>query len=186
MSAMRNTMIVGGGSPPTTIKVWDPFVRLFHWLLVLLFLIAYATGDEIEKVHIAVGYVIVGLIAARVVWGFIGSHHARFSNFIKPPRKVLTYLREEILLKAPRHIGHNPAAAAMIMTLLAMLAATCLTGYMMTTSAYCKTKWVEEVHEALAGITVGFAVVHILGVLFASFMHRENLILSMITGKKRP
>jgi cytochrome b len=153
--------------------------------LAALFVVAYATGDEIERVHIAAGYAIAGLIAARVVWGFIGPRHARFSNFVRPPREVLAYLRDVLLLRAPRYIGHNPAGGAMIIALLAMLAGTCITGYMMTTDAYWGSKWVEEVHETMAHLTVGLAVAHILGVLIASFESRENLVVAMITGEKR-
>jgi cytochrome b len=99
---------------------------------------------------------------------------------------VLTYLREEILLRAPRHIGHNPAASAMILALLMLLAMSCITGYMMTTNTFWGVEWIEEVHETLAGILVALIVVHVLGVLLASFLHQENLILSMLTGRKRP
>ncbi|MDR0246802.1 MAG: cytochrome b/b6 domain-containing protein [Burkholderiales bacterium] len=184
MSTMNN-VASGGSSSAATVKVWDLFVRVFHWSLVTLFLIAYVTGDEIEKVHIVVGYTIAFLIASRVVWGFVGPHHARFGNFVRSPRETLAYLRDELRFKAPRHIGHNPAAAAMIVTLLVMLVATCATGYVMTTDAFWGAEWVEEVHEASANITVGLTVVHVLAALMASFMHRENLVWSMITGKKR-
>jgi cytochrome b len=185
MSAVHETSGAGGDTPPATVKVWDPFVRAFHWSLATLFLIAYATGDEIEKVHIAVGYAIAGLAAARVAWGFIGPRHARFNSFLRSPRQVLAYLRDVALLKAPRYIGHNPAGGAMIIALLTMLTGTCITGYMMTTDAYWGAKWVEEVHETMAHLTVGLVVVHVLGVLIASFEHRENLIHAMVTGRKR-
>ncbi len=185
MSAVNEAIGAGGDMPPAPIKVWDPFVRIFHWSLAGFFLIAYATGDEIEKVHIAAGYAIAGLVAMRVLWGFIGPHHARFSNFVRPPREVLAYLREVFLLRAPRYIGHNPAGAAMIIALIAMLTGTCITGYIMTTDAYWGSKWVEEVHETTAHLTVGLVVVHVLGVLIASFEHRENLVAAMISGQKR-
>ncbi|MEJ2378636.1 MAG: cytochrome B, partial [Pseudolabrys sp.] len=79
----------GGATPPTTVKVWDPFVRLFHWSLVGLFATAYLTGDEIEKVHIAAGYAIAGLLSLRILWGFVGPRHARFSVFVRSPREAL-------------------------------------------------------------------------------------------------
>jgi cytochrome b len=185
MSVSNETIGAGGAMPPATIKVWDPFVRVFHWSLAALFLVAYATGDEIERVHIAAGYAIASLIAARIVWGFIGPRHARFSSFVRPPREVLTYLRDVALLRAPRYIGHNPAGGAMIVALFSTLIGTCITGYMMMTDAYWGAKWVEEVHETLANLTIGLVVVHILGVLVASFEHRENLVKPMITGRKR-
>jgi cytochrome b len=85
----------------------------------------------------------------------------------------------------PRHLGHNPAGGAMIVALLVMLASTSITGIMMTTDAYGGAKWVEEVHEVCANLTVGLIVFHVLGVLLASFAHRENLVKSMIDGRKR-
>ena len=146
---------------------------------------AYATGDEIEKVHVAAGYTIAGLVATRILWGVVGPRHARFSNFVRPPSEVLAYLRDVLLLRAPRYLGHNPAGGAMIVALLAALISTCVTGYMMTTDAYWGAKWVEELHELLANLTVGLVVAHIIGVLVASFEHRENLVAAMITGRKR-
>ncbi|WP_368681339.1 cytochrome b/b6 domain-containing protein, partial [Acinetobacter baumannii] len=86
------------------VKVWDPFVRIFHWPLASLFVLAYATGDEIERVHVAAGYASAGLLAIRIVWGFVGPRHARFSNFVRPPREVLAYLRDVAMLRARRYL----------------------------------------------------------------------------------
>ncbi|TPQ35330.1 cytochrome B [Bradyrhizobium guangdongense] len=174
-----------GGVPPASVKVWDPFVRVFHWSLAGLFLLAYMTGDDIVKVHIAAGYAIAGLLALRIVWGFVGPPHARFSAFLRSPRAVLAYLRDVVLLRAPRYLGHNPAGGAMIVALIVLLIGTCTTGHMMTTDAYWGSEMLEDVHEALANLTIGLVVVHVLGVLVASFEHRENLVKAMITGSKR-
>ena len=185
MRTADNAIAAGGVTPPAAVKVWDRLVRVFHWSLATLFLVAYVTGDEIERVHVAAGYAIAGLIALRVVWGFVGPRHARFSNFVRSPRAVLAYLRDVALLRAPRYLGHNPAGGAMIIALLVMLAGTSITGYMMTTDAFWGAKGVEEIHEAFANLTVGLIVFHVLGVLISSFEHRENLVKSMITGQKR-
>jgi cytochrome b len=185
MSVVTATTRAGDETPPATVKVWDLFVRAFHWSLVSFFVIAYATGDKIERVHIAAGYAIAILLALRVAWGFVGPHHARFSSFVRPPREVLEYLRDVLRFRAPRYIGHNPAGGAMILALMALLAATCMTGYMMTTDSYWGAKWVEEVHAALANVTVGLIAFHVLGVIVASFEHRENLVRAMVTGRKR-
>jgi cytochrome b len=185
MTNVDSTIEAGGVTPPATVKVWDLFVRVFHWSLVALFIIAYATGDEVERVHIAAGYAIAGLIVLRVVWGVLGPRHARFSTFVRTPREVFAYLHDTILLKAPRYLGHNPAGGAMILALLAMLTGTCITGYMMTTDAYWGAKWLEHVHEVVANLTVALIALHVLGVLIASFEHRENLVKAMITGRKR-
>lgn len=185
MSTVDTAIETGGVTPPAVVKVWDPFVRLFHWSLAALFLAAYATGDEAGQVHIFAGYAIAGLIASRIVWGFVGPAHARFSDFVRSPRQVLGYLRDAALFRAPRYLGHNPAGGAMIIALLVMLTGTSITGTMMTTDEYWGAKWVEEVHEAFANLTVGLIVFHIFGVLISSFEHGENLVKSMITGRKR-
>lgn len=186
MSTVDNTIGAGGATPPAAIKVWDPFVRAFHWSLATLFLAAYVTGEDAGRVHVAAGYAIAGLIALRIAWGFVGPRHARFGNFVRSPRAVLAYLRDAALLKAPRYLGHNPAGGAMIIGLLVMLLGSGITGYMMTTDAFWGSKWVEEVHETFAHLTMGLVVFHVLGVLFSSFVHGENLVKSMITGWKRP
>jgi cytochrome b len=185
MTSVNHAIEAGGETPPATVKVWDPFVRLFHWSLAALFLVAYATGDEVEQVHIAAGYAIAELLALRIVWGFVGPRHARFRDFVRSPRAALAYLRDAALLRAPRYLGHNPAGGAMVMALIVMLIGTCITGYIMTTEAYWGSEALEEVHETLANLTVGLVVVHVLGVLVASFEHRENLVKAMITGRKR-
>lgn len=175
----------GGATPPAMVKVWDPFVRFFHWFLVTLFAIAYVTGDEVESVHIAAGYTIAGLLALRIVWGFVGPRHARFADFVRSPREALSYLRDMPLLRARRYIGHNPAGGLMVIALIVMLAGTAISGYLMTTEAYWGSKIIEEVHEALANSTLALVALHVLGVLVSSFEHGENLVKAMLTGRKR-
>jgi cytochrome b len=170
---------------PAEVRVWDPLVRIFHWSLVIGFAVAFVSGDEWDKLHIQVGYAIAGLIAFRLIWGFIGPKHARFSDFVTRPSRVLAYLRDTVALRARRYIGHNPAGGAMVVALLVMIAAICGTGYMMTTDAFWGVEWVEEVHEAAANLTLALIAVHVLGVIVASFEHRENLVRAMVTGRKR-
>jgi cytochrome b len=175
----------GGVTPPATVEVWDPFVRIFHWSLVALFTIAFLTGDEIEWLHIWAGYALAALVAMRVVWGFIGSRHARFSDFVKGPRAIVGFLKQSVRLEAPRYLGHNPAGGAMIIALLVMLAGLSVTGFALTTDAFWGSKLMEDIHEVLANVTLGLVVLHILGVLVASVEHGENLVRAMFTGRKR-
>lgn len=184
MNTAERAVEAGGVEPPATIKVWDPFVRVFHWSLVVLFAIAYATGDEIERVHIYAGYTIAALITLRVLWGFIGSRHARFTDFVRSPREIIVYLRAVARWEAPRHIGHNPAGGLMILMLLGTLAVTCATGFAMTTDPFWGAKWVEDVHETCANLAVGLVLFHILGAVTTSLMHGENLVKAMVTGRK--
>ncbi|RDV03223.1 cytochrome b/b6 domain-containing protein [Undibacter mobilis] len=185
MSQANQIVEAGGVTPPATVKVWDPLVRIAHWSLATLFLVAYATGDDIETVHIAAGYTIAALVTLRVIWGVIGPQHARFRNFVRSPAVTFAYLRDVVLFRAPRYIGHNPAGGAMIVALLTLITGSCITGVMMTTDAYWGSKILEEVHEIFANLTLGLVVFHVLGVLLASFEHRENLVKAMFTGRKR-
>lgn len=187
MSAIDDTLAVGAGgaTPPATVEVWDPFVRVFHWSLVMLFAIAFLTGDEAERVHIAAGYAIAGLLALRIAWGIVGPRHARFSDFVRPPRAALAHLRDALSLRARRHLGHNPAGGLMIIALIGMLTGTCATGYLMTTDAYWGSHAIEEVHGAFATATVALVAFHVVGVLATSLLQRENLVKAMITGRKR-
>ena len=150
-----------------------------------LFAIAFLSGDEIEWLHLVAGYSIAVLVFLRVIWGFAGPRHARFADFIKGPRAVAAFLKQSLRLEAPRSLGHNPAGGLMILALLVTLAGLSVTGFMMTTDAYWGSKLVEEVHELLANGMLVLIALHVLGVIVASFEHGENLVKSMITGRKR-
>ncbi|MCP5150303.1 MAG: cytochrome b/b6 domain-containing protein [Ectothiorhodospiraceae bacterium] len=167
------------------VKVWDPLVRIGHWTLVAAFAIAWLTAEELDRVHEWAGYVVLGYVAVRLAWGFVGGRHARFADFVRGPGVVLGYLVDTARLRARRHLGHNPAGGAMILALLAGLAITGLTGFAMTTDAFWGVEWVEEVHEGAAEATLVLVVLHVLGVLVASLEHGENLVRAMVTGRKR-
>ncbi|AGK56541.1 cytochrome B561 [Hyphomicrobium denitrificans 1NES1] len=190
MSSDKIIELKAGGVMPSasahaTIKVWDLFVRVFHWSLVAAFVVAFLSGEGNDTVHQTSGYVIAGLVMTRIVWGLIGSKYARFSNFVVGPRKVSAFAMQSMRLKAPRHIGHNPAGAVMIIALLATLLGLAITGHLMTTNAYWGSKAMEEVHEGLAYFALGLVLLHVLGVIFTSIEHGENLVKAMITGRKR-
>jgi cytochrome b len=111
------------------VVVWDSFIRVFHWSLLLLFFVAYVTGDDKGALHRYVGYTVLLLVIARICWGFWGTKHALFSDFICSPAKGLNYLKELVTGKPAHYIGHNPAAAWMILVLLTSSIIICLTGY---------------------------------------------------------
>lgn len=173
------------GHPGGMVKVWDPLVRIFHWSLVGLFAFSFFTGDEWKSAHIRSGYAIAGLIAFRIVWGLVGSRHARFANFLYRPATILSFLRDSLTFRARRYIGHNPAGGAMVVLLLLMIGGIVTTGYMMTTDAYWGIGWVEDTHKLLVYSTLGLIVLHVCGVVLASLEHRENLVRAMVTGRKR-
>ena len=180
------------------VRVWDPFVRIFHWSLVLTFTIAWLSGDELEVLHINAGYAVLGLVLLRIVWGFIGTHHARFRDFIYPPAEVKGFLRDTLMQRARRYLGHNPAGGAMIILMLLSLVITTVTGIacygiedgagplaMLVGVPEVGGEMLEEVHEFFANLMVLLVVVHVIGVIFESQLHHESLIRAMLTGRKR-
>jgi cytochrome b len=185
MSTDADALKAGRDLRPATVRVWDPLVRIFHWSLVVLFALAFVTGDEWRDAHITAGYLVAGLVAFRVVWGVVGPQHARFASFIRGPATTFAYLRDALALRAPRYLGHNPAGAAMIVALLAAIVLIAATGYMMTTDTFWGVEWVEDLHESMVYVTLGLIALHVGGVVLASIEHRENLVRSMFTGLKR-
>jgi len=108
-----------------SIKVWDILIRVFHWSLVIFFILAYLTGEgegSTEELHALAGYIIIGLLIFRIVWGFIGSKHARFSDFVYSPARIVDYLKSLFTSKPKHFLGHNPAGGAMIILMLISLA----------------------------------------------------------------
>jgi len=170
---------------PASVKVWDPLVRLFHWSLVLSFAVAWLSADAWDALHIWAGYAAGGLIVLRLLWGLLGPHYARFSQFVRRPDSVLGYLKEIATGRERRYLGHNPAGGAMVILLMISMAGLCATGWLSTTDAFWGVEWMEELHGALANLLLLLVGLHVLGVLVASLRHHENLVRAMLTGHKR-
>ena len=216
------------------VYVWDPLVRIFHWGLVLAFIIAYFTAEEENPIHIYSGYAVLGLITFRVLWGIIGTKYARFSDFLYSPAAVVRYLKGLTGNKPEHYLGHNPLGGWMIMALLLCLFVVTLSGLKLyaveegrgplavntgdlsvISNAYADRDddededdeddngrvtsehegkshhsekegedfW-EEIHEVSTDIMLFLILLHIGGVVISSYMHRENLVKSMVTGTK--
>ena len=168
-----------------TTRVWDAFVRVFHWSLVASFALAWISGDDWKTLHIWAGYAAAALIATRLVWGLVGTRYARFSQFVRSPLVVASYLRNVATGREARYLGHNPAGGAMIVSLFATLTGLCLSGWLLTTDAFWGSAVMEGIHEALANLALLLVGLHIAGVALGSIRHHENLVRSMVTGKKR-
>ena len=108
--------------------VWDILVRVFHWSLVVAFMVSYLSGEEWQSLHVVSGYIILSLILIRIVWGFIGSRHARFSDFVRCPLAAVAYLKSVFTGKPKHYDGHNPAGGLMVVALLLSLLCTGLSG----------------------------------------------------------
>jgi cytochrome b len=167
------------------VRVWDAAVRLLHWALAAAVAAGWLTTLAFGDWHQRVGYAAMAIVACRIVWGAIGPRHARLAGFVRGPRAVWRYVRRLRAGDEPRHLGHNPLGACMVVAFFACIGALALTGFLYTTDRFWGDETVERVHVALAWTIVVLAVVHVLGVWVASVRHRENLIAAMLHGKKR-
>lgn len=167
-------------TPPERVLVWDRFVRFFHWSLVGAVLVAFLTGDAFEGLHVLAGYVVMTLLAARLIWGVVGPKHARWWDFVHGPRVVTAYLLKTLRGHPARYLGHNPASGAMVVAFMVGLTLTTLTGL-----AAQSLHLLKGLHELIAYATLCLVPVHLLGVALASFQHQENLVRGMIDGYKR-
>ncbi len=179
------TLSTTAPTEPQTVRVWDPIVRLFHWSVVAACALNLTILDDGKLAHRWIGYGVLTLLALRLVWGVVGTRHARFRDFVPGPRGLAAYLGALVRGREPRFLGHNPAAAVMILALMALLTAIGVTGWMQTLDAFWGYKWVEELHEGLANGLIVLVVIHVAAAVIESLRHRENLVLSMITGRKR-
>ncbi len=167
-------------------RVWDPLVRLFHWSLVAGIVIAYQSPFRDFALHAWAGYAALGLVAFRALWGVIGTRHARFSDFVHRPSAVFTYMRDIARGTEARHLGHNPAGGAMVVALILSVLTTGVTGWLMYTPAFqYGDDRIPMLHSLAANATLLLVVIHLAGVALVSLHQHENLVLSMITGRKR-
>ena len=169
---------------PRRVLVWDAPVRVFHWLMVLSFAGAYVTAESerFRLLHVTLGYTLAGLVVFRLLWGLAGTRHARFSDFVRGPAAIWRYLRNLVAGRAEHHVGHNPAGALAIVLLLGLSLAVTASGFVLYNQL--SGEWMEEVHEAAANIMLALVLVHVAGVAVSSWLHRENLVGAMITGRK--
>ena len=166
------------------ILIWDAPIRVFHWLMVLSFAGAYLTAES-ERwrlVHVTLGYTMAGLVAFRVLWGLVGTRHARFSSFVRGPAAIARYLRGLVGGRPEHHAGHNPAGALAIIALLGMTLVVTAAGW--ATYNEVGGHWLEELHEGAANVMLGIVGVHVAAVVLASWLHRSNLIGAMLTGRR--
>lgn len=167
------------------IYVWDRFVRVFHWSLLALVIVTLFSHGGLLGLHRLAGYGVIALVVARLVWGFVGSSYARFAGFLPTPMRLVRYLGQMLRRREPRMIGHNPAGAAMILLLIAVISAISVTGLLLDTQSYRDYRPLHAWHDGLTDLLLVLVVVHIIGVIVTSLRHKENLLIAMITGRKR-
>lgn len=166
------------------ILVWDWPTRLGHWTMAIAFLVAYVTGESEEwrLVHVMAGGVLAGVVAFRLIWGLIGSRHARFTSFVQAPGAALAYVTKLFRGQPEHHTGHNPAGGWAIVVLLLLGLATAASGWPVYQDI--GGEWLEELHEGVVNFMLLVVFVHLAGVVVGSLAHKENLPRAMVTGYK--
>jgi cytochrome b len=167
------------------IAVWGRTVRILHWSLVLTVAAAWLTRHSRGSWHEWQGYATLAIVVARTIWGFAASGYTRFADFVRPASVTAAYARTVFAGREARFLGHNPLGGWMVIALLALVALVGLSGWLYTTDRFWGVAWVEELHETLSDALFLFVALHILGVIFTSVRHRENLVASMLHGHKR-
>ena len=180
-------------SDKRSIRLWDLPLRLFHWSLVVLLAALWWTAEnDRTELHEKLGYVTLVLLVFRFYWGLFGSSTARFSQFVKGPRAIAAYLREQ----SPASVGHNPLGALSVLLLFGLMIvevglglftqdvdgieAGSLAQYISYETADLAREW----HEFLFNVILGVVALHVLAILFYLVVKRDNLVGPMVTGRK--
>jgi cytochrome b len=167
------------------VLIWDWPVRLGHWLLAGGFILAWLTSESetLRLVHALAGGTVVGVVLFRIVWGLVGTRHARFASFVRGPAAAIAYLKGLLSGSAAHACGHNPAGGWAIIALLTLGLLTGASGWAIYNDM--GGEWLEEAHEVLASTMLGMVLLHVAGVIAGSLAHHENLVRAMLTGLKQ-
>lgn len=172
------------GMTKKMVPVWSISVRFLHWTLAFSMIASFATHESGSAWHEYFGYVALVAASVRIIMGFLGAGYWRFSQFLRGMTDTLNYAKDVLKHREQRYLGHNPLGAWMVILLLCDAVATGVTGWLFTTDRFWGLKWLEELHGALGEALLPLLVLHIAGVIFTSYRHRENLLTSMLHGRK--
>ena len=172
-------------SDPTAVRVWDPFVRIFHWSLVACVLTNYFAIDDGKDIHQWVGYTASALVTLRTVWGFIGTRHARFADFFPTPSRLRAHFAALREGRREHYVGHNPLGALMMLALMAVVLGLGLTGFLQTTDTFWGEEWLQSLHAWLGSALIALAGLHAVAAIAMGRIERTNLVAAMVTGVKR-
>jgi len=197
-SNQSNKQLIQQSPEQAYLRVWDLPVRIFHWLIVLLFVTAYVThtlGADYFIYHLWSGYAMLVSVSFRILWGVVGTHHARFSNFVRNPIATIKYVLSIFKKTDKPYAGHNPLGAIMVIILLPALLVQAITGLFTNDEifnlgplyAYVSDELslsLTSLHRQLFYWIAGAVILHIVAVLCHQFLKRDKIIGAMFTGKK--
>lgn len=170
-----------------TVRVWDPVVRVFHWSLAFAFFANYFVTEAGEGWHRWIGYFAVAWVGIRMVWGFVGGGAAAWSDFWPTRARLRAHVRALRGGGDIHRLGHSPLGALVMILMMTSMLALGITGYLLEeTDRFWGAEWLEEMHEWIANGLMAIVGLHLLAAVIESVRLRENLPLSMITGRRRP
>lgn len=181
------------GQAVRVVHVWDVPTRVFHWLLLALVVTAWFTGEGeggTGAIHRYAGEAVAGLIVFRVIWGFWGGEHARFTDFAAGPTRIGAYIRSLFSNVPPRPLGHNPLGGVAVFLLLANVTIIVATGLFSggeDNAGPFAGMWgleLSEIHEGAFRVLQGLTILHVAGVVVESFASKDALVPAMFTGSK--
>ncbi len=190
------------------VKVWDPLVRVGHWLMVLCFAALYFPADQFP-LHAFAAYIIMGYMVFRIIWGFIGPHAVRFSTFLVGPKATIQYGLDSVIGHPKHTISHNPLGGWMIIWLMLSMLITGVLGLMLYSAGQelgplgntVPSTWEGEVftlslagnaipiglkdlHHWSGNVAASLVTLHLVGNLWTTALHQSNPVIGMITGVK--
>jgi len=169
-----------------TVAVWSPWVRVLHWTLAASILVAWLTYEGAGWVHFTAGYTALAVAALRSGLGLWSrSEHTRFASFVRPVPATWAYAHDVLRQREHRFIGHNPLGGWMIVALLLTVAISGGSGWLYTTDRFWGIAWVGDLHVSSSDLLLWLIALHVAGVVFTSWRHRENLVAAMVFGRKR-
>ncbi|WP_316158368.1 MULTISPECIES: cytochrome b/b6 domain-containing protein [unclassified Bradyrhizobium] len=168
-----------------TVAVWDFPLRVWHWSLAAFVLVACVTPNTFDRLHRLAGYAVIGLLAFRLIWGLIGSRHSLFARISLKLRAAPQYIVGMLRGETGRYLGLNPAGAAMLVVMLALLIVSTISGVMQVSVRFFGVGWIEQAHALSSNAIIALIAVHVLGTVWMSVLQRENLMRAMVTGRKR-
>ena len=178
--------------------VWDLPLRLFHWLLVISIMLSWYTSEqegEMIELHMKSGYLILALVIFRVIWGFAGTKHSRFSQFYPSPSRLITYINEQKRGIKNKHAGHNPLGSLMIFLMIILILLQSTSGlfinddifsagpYYGTLSAEME-KVMQFIHHNVFNLIIGAIFMHLSAIVYYRFTLKTDLVTPMFTGTK--
>lgn len=172
--------------PGESLRLWDPLVRLFHLSIAGVFIANYFVNEAGDDWHVWLGYYAMAWLLVRWVWGFVGPRSARWSDFWPSPARLSAHVRRVFDGRGLHRLGHSPIGALVMLLMMSALLTLGISGFLMEeVDALWGADWPLQVHETAANVLLALVGVHVLAAVYESIQVKDNLPLSMLTGRRK-